>query len=406
MSAVINPSQSRIGLILFVILNVYPLFGMGVDLIAPSLPAITQDLQISSLISKNLISIYLLGYIVGNFFTGFLSDSLGRRRFIILGFLLFVISSLLPAFIPTSTILLVMRFLQGLSLGIAAVGASAVITDIVMDKKKIIWISSLRATMWGIGPIIGPLIGGYLQYYFNWQACFVFFAIYGLVCLIAIVLVVPETHRNRQAINLSVIKGNFNVLINNGLFMGLVFLMGTQYSLLIVFNTLGPFIIQNHLGYSSIDFGHMALGLGIVFLLGTQICRFLIKHIAVEKVILYAIPLSFLSAALGLITSLLMQVNIVLILVNSLFMFFGCGIIYPACMGKALALFRHLGGSSAAVMNLVNVLITSLAAFLASFVNTANMSSLSVSYFILMAFCGLCFYMKVRSKNSEDVKVL
>jgi MFS transporter, DHA1 family, multidrug resistance protein len=401
MSTVIKPiSQKRERLILFIVLCIYPLMGMGIDLIAPSLPAITQDLNISSIISKNLFSIYLLGYVFGNFFTGFLSDALGRRKFIIFGFLLFSASSFLPQLMYSSTALLIIRFLQGLSLGVVGIGASAIISDVLSDKKKLIQFSVIRATMWGIGPIIGPIIGGYLQHYFNWQACFNFFAVYGLCCLIAITIVIPETHRNRQMINLSVIKDNFKVVVNHRLFMGLVFLMGTQYSLLIVFNTLGPFLIQDHLGYTPIFFGQMALCLGVVFLLGTMTCRHLTKKFQAEQIIIYTIPLILLTATLGVIASFVIEVNIVFIMANSFFMFFGCGIIYPACMGKALALFRHLAGSSAAVMNLVNIFVTSIAAFLASLVNTSNLSCLAVSYFILMALCGICFMVKVYPKTA------
>jgi MFS family permease len=87
-------SPSREKWVIYIIMAMYPLVGMEVDLIAPSLPAMSHQLHIASATSQNLIAIYLLGYALGNFFIGFLSDALGRRKIIIGGFTVFVFASL------------------------------------------------------------------------------------------------------------------------------------------------------------------------------------------------------------------------------------------------------------------------------------------------------------------------
>jgi fucose permease len=60
----LSPARERV--IICIILGIFPLLGMAVDLIAPSLPAISQHLHISETVSKNLIAIYLLGYALGH----------------------------------------------------------------------------------------------------------------------------------------------------------------------------------------------------------------------------------------------------------------------------------------------------------------------------------------------------
>ena len=159
----------------------------------------------------------------------------------------------------------------------------------------------LLSTMWGIGPIIGPIIGGYLQFYFNWQACFYFFAFMGFIGLLIMIFIIPETHFQRQALQLQQLKNNFSTIITHRIFLGTVMLMGVTYSLLIVFNTLGPFLIQTSLGYSSIFFGQVAFGMGLSFLLGTFLCKQLSKKLSAQNIFFYATCFFTLIAAISLI---------------------------------------------------------------------------------------------------------
>jgi DHA1 family bicyclomycin/chloramphenicol resistance-like MFS transporter len=396
----LSPARERV--IICIILGIFPLLGMAVDLIAPSLPAISQHLHISETVSKNLIAIYLLGYALGNFFTGFLSDALGRRKLAIPGFIVFIAASLLPAVFPGEITLLTGRFLQGLSLG-STILLRAILSDI-LPAEKLLRIATLMAATWGIGPIIGPVIGAYLQYYIGWQACFYFFALYGLVCLIALITLIPETHHQRQPLNIPQIKSNFRMIIAHPLFIGMTVLMGISYSSLIVFHTLAPFLVQVTMGHSPIYFGHLALWMGVVFLLGTMICRALVKQFEPEKILSFAIPFFLIATIGGLIFAYAEPQSIWGVIISSFCMFLACGIIYPSGMGRGLALFRHLAGSSAAVMNLVNVLITSFVALMMSFITAGSALTLTGIYLILMILSGSVFWLFIGGKSGYLMK--
>lgn len=393
-------TEKRIGLIVFAILSLYPLVGMGIDLISPSLPAISHNLKVSHTFSKDLVTLYLFGYMLGNFIIGFLSDALGRRKLMLWGFLIFMVMSLLPVLFVKPLALIFARFFQGFTIAAFAVSSRAVFSDI-LTKDKLIHMATMISTMWGIGPIIGPLIGGYLQYYFDWQANFIFFSFMGFMGLLTMIFIIPETHFNRQPLQFRQLKDNFATIMTHRVFMGIVMLMGVTYSLLIVFNTLGPFLIQSSLGYSSVYFGQIALLMGLSFLSGTFLCRRLLKTFNSEEVFFYAISFFTLLAAISVILALIYWKNIWIIIIPSLLMFLGCGIIYPAGMGKGLSLFRHLAGSGSAVMNLVNISITSLTALIMSSLYVDNAIPLAVIYLCLMLLAGLIYYFLIRSKISS-----
>lgn len=378
------------------------MIGMVVDLVAPSLPAIAQGLQVSNSLAKNIISIYMLGYALGNFFLGFLTDAYGRQKLLRVSLLGFVIVSLLPAVFPDIRVLLLARFLQGLTIGGAALIARAIFSD-VLPPEKLVRMGVLIGTMWGLGPVIGPVIGGYLQFYFGWQAGFWFFSILSCLLLISIFITVPETHFNRHPLNIKTISKNLKEIFTHRLFMALVILMGIAYSLIIVFNTLGPFLIQTRLNYSSIFFGHLALVLGLIFLSATMICRYLLKNYETEQLLRIIINLFLILAAVFFVLSFSYGQSIILIGIGSGLMFFACGFIFPMSMGKGISLFRHIAGTASATMYLINILITSLSSFLVSFLAIHSAVPLMLIYFSLLLIAAVIYWWMIYNCKTAEV---
>lgn len=364
-------SEKKMHPIVIMILVLYPLVGMGIDLIAPSLPNICDSLQISNTLSKNLIAIFLLGYAVSNLICGFLSDAMGRKKLLLGGLLVFTVASLLPAIFLSYPILLFARLLQGAAMGTFGVIARAILSDIVPEdqlKKTFVWL----ATMWGVGPIMGPIIGGYLQHYFGWQSCFYFFALFGAIGFTMMFFTLTETLAQLKPLNIKLIRDNFKTITTNNTFIGIVILMGASYSMILVFSTLGPFLIQIELQKTALYFGHFALWMGCIFLLGTFICRYLVQ----QKTSVYIIRLAIFFAAVVTITSIVVAhfypINILLIAIPSALYFLLTGILFPTAMGMAISLFRHLAGSASAIMNFINVSIAALVSLGMSFVDKGS----------------------------------
>ena len=79
-------SERKVQIIVWTLLFCNPLMGMAVDLVSPSLPAIATDLHVLPSVAKSVISIYLLGYALGNFFTGFLTELWEDKNYCVLDF--------------------------------------------------------------------------------------------------------------------------------------------------------------------------------------------------------------------------------------------------------------------------------------------------------------------------------
>ncbi len=393
-------SNKRVAIINWTLLCLMPILGMAIDLITPSLPAIATELSISDGLSKDLISIYLLGFAFGNFFTGFLTDAWGRKillRSILLGA---VVSSLLPVVFPNIDVLLAARLLQGLMLGAYSILMRAIFADI-LSTDKLVHQGTLIATMWGLSPILGPVIGGYLQLYLGWKANFYILALVVFLFFIVIMIIIPETHSKPHKLNFATIKSSLRQVLRTPIFVGLGMIIGTTYSLIIVFQTVAPFLIQNKLGHSPVFFGYCALWLGVVFLIATFLCRAIIKRIDVDRLLVVIIPVVTLIALLCLIGTCFSQ-SLLSIEISSSLMFFACGLIFPLALGKGMILSKQTSAVAISVMYLLNILISSLSSFTVSFFNTNSAIMLAGIYFVLMLVC-LVVYWKIVHRRTVYV---
>ncbi len=379
--------RSRIVLIL---LMINPVIGMAVDLIAPSLPAISEHLNVAPVTAKNLIAIYLLGYAVGNFITGFLTDALGRKRLMLISFAAFALASTLPLFVPHYLALLMARLLQGLTLGAVAVIIRATFSDI-LTADKLVKLGTLLGSTWALGPIIGPVVGGYLQSYFGWQAIFMFFVITSLLAMSLCATFIPETHFARQSLQLSKIGKNLKEVLSHRLLINISLLMGCVYSLLVVFSTVGPFVIQSVLHFSPIFFGQIAFGLGLLFIGMTFVSRWSLGRFTVEK--LYQIPtlFAFIFTTLAWVISLYKYGSLSLIIAASAACYLFCAMIFPMSMGKGLTFFKHIAGTASALMFLISYSLASLLSWLVSFFHVTSIVPLTGYYALVTGICLLIY---------------
>lgn len=393
-------SEKRVQSIIWTLLLLMPLAGVAIDLVAPALPGMAKGLQVTDGKVKDVISLYLFGYGFGSFVAGFLADAFGRQKLLRLGLFSFVIVSFLPILLPNIEILLSVRLLQGIALSMVIVASRTIFTDI-LPAEKLVAQGTLLAAMWGLGPVIGPVMGGYLQFYLGWKACFYFFVITALPVFILVFLIVPETHFNRHPLSIKTIKNNLAEVFTHGEFIAISALMGLTYSLIISFHTSAPFLIQNKFHYSPVFFGHLALYLGMAYLIATFICRYLLKKFNFDQLMPKLIGLFLLITLLSIGLSYIFVTSIVLLAITSAFMFAACGLIYPLSIGKGLSLLRHIAGTATATMYLVNVSITGLTAFLLSFINIQSITAMFWVYFILMIVSGGVYWC-VKNRNNRE----
>lgn len=139
-----------------------------------------------------IITSFVLGMGIGTFFTGPISDRVGRKPVILGGFILYFLGAGLSAVAPTLELALVARVLQGLG----AAGPRIAILAIVRDQfegRRMAQVMSFAMMVFTLVPAVAPLMGTGIIAVAGWRGIFVAFMIWAVFVSTWMTLRQPET---------------------------------------------------------------------------------------------------------------------------------------------------------------------------------------------------------------------
>lgn len=136
-----------------------------------SLPSIANSLQESPLHMQNAIVSYVLTLAVFMPVSGFLADKFGTKKIFILALLFFSVGSFFCSLSQNLTHLVVARVIQGIGGSLMTpVGKLALIKT--FHKNEIVKAMNYAIVPALIGPVLGPLFGGYIVDFLSWHWIF------------------------------------------------------------------------------------------------------------------------------------------------------------------------------------------------------------------------------------------
>ena len=163
-------SRRRIALVLASVMLGMLLSALDQTVVGTAMPRVIADLN--GLTHYAWVGTgYLLASAASMPIWGKLSDAFGRRRFFIVGMVLFVVGSALCGQSHSMTELIIFRALQGLGAGAMMPITQAIIGDIFPPAQRARWAGVLMS-IFGFATIVGPLLGGYITDNIGWRWTF------------------------------------------------------------------------------------------------------------------------------------------------------------------------------------------------------------------------------------------
>ncbi|WP_138434383.1 multidrug effflux MFS transporter [Winogradskyella algicola] len=181
---------------------------LSIDALLPALPRIGNYLSISEPLElPKLITSIFLGLGIGQLIFGPLSDSFGRKPIVYVGFVLFILASIICITTKSFEMMLFGRVLQGVALASPRTMCIAMVRD-SYEGDYMAKILSVVVMVFILVPVVAPTLGQFLMNHYHWKSIFTFNLIFGIFVVIWYWLRQPETLKDKYKIpyRLSIFK--------------------------------------------------------------------------------------------------------------------------------------------------------------------------------------------------------
>lgn len=296
----------------------------------------------------------LVGLALGQVIAGPLSDRLGRRRPLLVGVAGYVMASLLCATAPSAPVLVGFRLVQGLAGAAGIVIARAIVRDLYVGSAAARYFSRL-ILIFGLAPILAPVIGAQLLRFTTWHGIFVTLALVSALLWLGAAVGLPETlpAGRRSGRGLSATLAAFRALLADARFIGYALSAGLAFGAMFAYISGSPFVLQGIYRVSpqtfSLIFATNALG----FVIASQVngslvgwippARLLVAGLITAAAAGIALMLVVLSGGLGLVGML----PPLFFLVSSV------GFIVPNATALALSRRPNAAGTGSALLGVI-----------------------------------------------------
>lgn len=341
-----------------VIASIMALNPLAMDMMLPALPDIASAFHITVANRPQMVlSTFLIGFGVGQFVMGPLSDRFGRRPVLLGGMTLYCIASVLAIAAPSFETLLLARALQGLGTSATRVIATSIVRDCYAGRRMAS-VMSLAMMVFIAVPVVAPSFGQAVLLLTQWRGIFIVLMLYGAAAVIWSALRMPETLPLSQRRSLAVreVLGAFRQTVTNRQTLGYALaaggVMGSLFAY--VFTAQQVFTEIYHLGhYFPIAFAAIAIGTAIAGFLNSKfVGRLGMRVISHGALVAFAAV-----AGAMLVAEELHMLPLPLFMALSALMMFSFGLMIANFTALAMEPQGHIAGTASSLYGSITTLL-------------------------------------------------
>jgi DHA1 family bicyclomycin/chloramphenicol resistance-like MFS transporter len=371
---------------LVVLLGSMTAFGpFSIDMYLPAFPSLSADLHAGPSAVQLTLTACLIGLAAGQLVAGPLSDTLGRRRPLLVGLVVYTVLSAACVFAPSVYLLAVLRLAQGFGGAAGIVIAGAAVRDRYAGVAMARFLSTLMLVN-GLAPIVAPVIGGQLLRVVSWRGVFVVLTGIGLVLLLACLAWFDESlpPERRRPGSLGDTVRSFGQLLRDRAFAGYALSGGLAVAAMFAYISGSSFVLQDIFGLSpqlfGLVFGTNAFGIIAV----GQLNRWLLGRCMPRSLLAVSLCTSTAGGVL-LLVAVLAGWGLPAILPALFAVVASVGVVLPNTRALAMADYPDRAGTASALLGVLQFAIGGLVAPLIGIGGTGTAVPMAVVIAVLAA---------------------
>ena len=183
-----------------------------------AIPSVVEELDLTSTEVQWVQESYTLVFAALLLVFGTLADRYGRRRVLLIGVVIFALSSILAATAASGELLIASRLVQGIGGAMILPASLSTINATFRGRERAIAFAVWGSTIGGMAAV-GPLLGGWLTTYYSWRWAFGINVPLGIIIIIGILIFTIESKEPSAQRRVDVVGATLSVV----LFASLVF---------------------------------------------------------------------------------------------------------------------------------------------------------------------------------------
>ncbi|QYK42679.1 MAG: MFS transporter [Paracoccaceae bacterium] len=334
------------------------LVSLSIDAILPGLQDLATDLGVAQGNRRQwVITALFLGLAVGQLFYGPLSDTIGRRKAILLGVAVFSAGSVISAAAQSFEAMLLGRTIQGFGVAGPRTVTVAMIRD-RLDGAAMARLMSLIMTVFIMVPVLAPGLGQLVLLVVDWRVLFLIVMAFAWAAALALVLLVPERRINRPPFSLQSTRTGAVAILAHRRSMAITAAGGCVYGGLMGYVNSSQQIFHGIFATGAmypVYFGGLALFMGAA----TITNRWLLRRSSMQTICVVALALHCIWSAAALLAEFVVGgLGLWWFIGYSAVTLFALGLTFGNFNAMALQPFGHIAGAAAAVQATVQTVVS------------------------------------------------
>ncbi len=391
-----NTRQQNI--ILLVLGTMIAIGPLSIDMYLPSFENIATDFQTTKAQVGVSLTSYFIGIAFGQLAYGPIMDKFGRKIPLLVGLVIYILSSLSCFYSPDIMWLIISRFFLAIGASAGMVAAKAVVRDIFPPEEVARAISFLMLIM-GSAPIIAPTLGSFVIVHFSWQMIFMFLAFFAGLMFVSVLFFLPESITPDKTVELKIkqVVFKYKGIMQDKIFLSFSLAGSLTIGAMFAYISNAPILFMDRFHFTETQFGWM-FGLNASgLIIGSQLNRLVLKRFSTFNLTL---KISYILLILGVVLFLnaLFFSSFYITVISLFLILFLLGFQNPNTTALSLYPFTKRAGRASALVGCLKMCLGAVTSFIISLYTGISLVPMALTILVCLILSNLLL---IRFKRKE-----